>query len=295
MTLEPVRASGGLVFRPGETGVEVLIVHRPRYDDWSLPKGKREPGETPEATAVREVAEETGQVAHIVAPLEEIAYELPDGRRKEVAYFAMRPVSERTFHPNEEVDECRWVPVGEAADLLTYERDRRMATETDLASLTENGIIYLIRHAVAESRQGWEGDDRLRPLTEKGWRQAEAIADWLGSSQVDLILSSPYARCRQTVEPLSRRTGIPTVDEPALAEGAQVQALLSRIAAVAGLNIVMSSHGDVIPELLRALDRRGVDLIADDGSTQWRKGSMWVIELAEGTPIRAAYRPPPQV
>ena len=120
---EVVRAAGGVVWRPGPDGrPEVLAVHRPKYDDWSLPKGKLDPGEEPEAAALREVEEETGLRCRLGPPLGSLAYEDRKGRSKEVRYWAMT-VDAGAFAPNQEVDEVRWVPVAGARDVLSYERD----------------------------------------------------------------------------------------------------------------------------------------------------------------------------
>jgi len=118
-----IEAAGGLVWRPSaEGGVEVLVVHRPRYDDWSLPKGKLGPGEAPQAAAVREVAEETGLSCAVGRPLPEIRYLDHRGRPKRVRYWTMTPLG-GDFTPNAEVDEVRWLERAAAADLLTYEHD----------------------------------------------------------------------------------------------------------------------------------------------------------------------------
>ncbi|GMU77796.1 MAG: hypothetical protein AMXMBFR46_05940 [Acidimicrobiia bacterium] len=121
-----VRAAGGVVVRHGTTGAEVLLVHRPRYDDWSFPKGKRDPGETDEQTALREVTEETGLTCHLGAALPEVHYHDSRGRPKVVRYWIMSvdPHGRGSFTPNHEVDETRWCPPGEAADLLSYAHDR---------------------------------------------------------------------------------------------------------------------------------------------------------------------------
>ena len=117
-----IRAAGGVVVREGERGAEVLIVHRPRYDDWSLPKGKAEPGEDDKRCALREVEEETGLVCELGAELPGTIYRDARGRRKRVRYWLMRPVGGSLAFEHE-VDAGRWLPVGLAPDLLSYERD----------------------------------------------------------------------------------------------------------------------------------------------------------------------------
>lgn len=121
-----VRAAGGVVWRPGGRGwglAEILLVHRPRYDDWTLPKGKAEPAESDEACALREVEEETGLRCILGVHLADVAYRDRLDRPKVARYWAMRQVSGR-FEPNAEVDRVEWLTVDDAARRLTYERDR---------------------------------------------------------------------------------------------------------------------------------------------------------------------------
>jgi 8-oxo-dGTP diphosphatase len=130
-----VRAAGGLVWRPAvigdpsgatDLGVEVVLIHRPRYDDWSFPKGKLDRGESWEDAARREVEEETGLRCELGEELPPARYLDSKGRHKLVRYWAMRAVGIGPWSPNREVDRRRWVPLGEAAELLTYEHDRRL-------------------------------------------------------------------------------------------------------------------------------------------------------------------------
>ncbi len=116
--MSEVRAAGGLIFRDGR----VLLVHRPRYDDWSIPKGKLEPGESWEEAAVREVEEETGLVGELGEEAGRTAYTDSAGREKEVRYYLMESRGEPAAR--NEVDEARFVPLAEALDLLSYDRDR---------------------------------------------------------------------------------------------------------------------------------------------------------------------------
>lgn len=122
-----VRAAGGVVVRSGPDGPEVLVVHRPRYDDWSFPKGKQDAGETDEQTALREVAEETGLTCRLGAPLPTVRYRDHQDRPKVVHYWVMHPTVDAAFVPNDEVDEVRWLAPAAAAELLSYEHDRAIA------------------------------------------------------------------------------------------------------------------------------------------------------------------------
>ena len=120
-----VLAAGGVLARRGPDGLEVLVVHRPRYDDWSFPKGKCDAGETFEQTAAREVAEETGLEVAFGVELPSVRYHDHKGRPKLVRYWSMRVLG-GTFEPNDEVDEVRWLTVEAARALLSYEHDRAL-------------------------------------------------------------------------------------------------------------------------------------------------------------------------
>jgi len=126
-TQVPIRAAGGVVWRAGSEGAaEVVLVHRPKYDDWSLPKGKAEQGETDADTALREVAEETGLRCRLGTEVASTSYVDSQGRPKVVRYWMMEIEADDGFIPNREVDELRWCSVDEASSLLTYEHDRAL-------------------------------------------------------------------------------------------------------------------------------------------------------------------------
>jgi 8-oxo-dGTP diphosphatase len=132
VTEQVVRAAGGVVIRESERGPEVALVHRPRYDDWSLPKGKRDPGETDEQCAVREVEEETGLRCTLGRELLPTKYVDRKGRPKIVRYWEMTPTGSRPFAANDEIDELAWVSLDEAPDLLTYPHDAEVVTNVPL-------------------------------------------------------------------------------------------------------------------------------------------------------------------
>jgi 8-oxo-dGTP diphosphatase len=132
-----IQAAGGLVVRDGE----LALVHRPRYDDWTLPKGKLDPGESFEEAALREVEEETGLRCRLVRDLPPVRYRDNKGRPKVVRYWLMEAESDPGFTPNDEVDELRWASPREALELLTYDRDRDVvrAAEADVRGDAEGG------------------------------------------------------------------------------------------------------------------------------------------------------------
>ncbi len=132
-----VRAGGGVVRRRTQNGkVEYALVHRPRYDDWSLPKGKVDPGETDEEAALREVEEETGVRCTLGPELEATRYRDRKGQLKQVRYWLMEPVDSKTpkFRPNHEIDEVRWCSAADAGKLLSHDHDRKLIAEAEARS-----------------------------------------------------------------------------------------------------------------------------------------------------------------
>lgn len=151
--------------------------------------------------------------------------------------------------------------------------------------------VYLVRHAVAVGRSSWDGEDRQRPLTKKGQRQAKALPGVLGGADVHRVLTSPAARCRDTVQPLAARLGVDVEDADELAEGASAERAveLARVLATKDGDTVLCTHGDLIPEVLRALARDGM---AWDGELRFAKGSTWVLRFDGDRCVDAEYRPP---
>ncbi len=160
-----IPAAGALLWRPGGQGREVVLVHRPRYDDWSFPKGKCLPGEHVLITAVREVAEETEIEIILGRKLRTVRY-LSDGRPKQVDYWAARPAAQAAdgaeepaepapFTPNEEVDELAWLPLTAAGDRLTYQHDTEVLAEFASAPAATRAIV-LVRHASARNKKAWQ-------------------------------------------------------------------------------------------------------------------------------------------
>lgn len=150
-------------------------------------------------------------------------------------------------------------------------------------------VLYLVRHAKAGSRWDFDGPDDERPLTTEGRRQAAAIADRLDGVTVTRVLSSPYRRCVQTVEPLAERRGLAVEPTRALAEGRPFEPVLGFLADLAD-GSVLCTHGDVLPDVLRALARRGMEVVGPDDQ---RKGVLWELERDDTEIVRGWAVPPP--
>jgi 8-oxo-dGTP diphosphatase len=283
-----IKASGGVLLWPSADGLRVLLVHRPRYNDWTFPKGKDEPGETAEQAAIREVAEETGQIPRLLGLVGSTEYANGDGSKR-VAWYAMRTGEPQEFVPNSEVDQIRWATSVEALELLSYDEDRRLLATLDTEALATTGTLYLVRHGAAGERQEWNGEDSLRPLSKKGLRQATGLVGLLAGRDIEVILTSPYLRCRQTVEPLAEATGLKIIEHPALAEAETGKSSRDLARDMAGTNAVLCSHGDVIPALLDWMASRGLPL---QPPFDCKKGSTWEIEVRAGEFRRARYLPP---
>jgi 8-oxo-dGTP diphosphatase len=152
-------------------------------------------------------------------------------------------------------------------------------------------VLYLVRHAKAGSRHNWIGDDRERPLTKGGWQQAQALVKPLRKLATGTLVSSPYLRCTQTLQPLAERLARKVDADERLAEGGSFGDVLEMLAALAD-GSVLCSHGDVIPDTIAALERRGCRIASEP---DWRKASTWVLERDDGEIVRATCWPPPDV
>lgn len=288
-----IQAAGGLVFRISPKGnLKVLLAHRPSYDDWGLPKGKADGKETPEQTALREVLEETGYRCRIVAPVGTTRYRI-DGGVKEVSWFAMRPLPDSPgFKKNKEVDEIRWLTPRKAKALCDYENDRATIAEAGLKKLSKTGTLFLVRHVTAGDRSKWTGVDAIRPLTKKGRREAQAMAELLQGRGIERIYSSPYTRCVQTMEPLAEAIGAKVIEHDALAEGPDVDAAYELCDELVGYNAVLCSHGDVIPAVINRMMWAGLIL---ESRFYCSKGSIWEVDLDAGRFAHARYIPPSNI
>jgi 8-oxo-(d)GTP phosphatase len=255
----PVLAAGAVVWRPAHDGVQVLLVHRPRYDDWSFPKGKLDAGEHLLAAAVREVAEETGVTSRLGLPLPRQQYDLAGGATKRVYYWAAQPVDPARdhraddFQPTHEVDQVAWAGPDEARDRLSYVRDVDVLDAFAVGPYRSNPLIVL-RHSEALARASWTGDDRERPLTAAGEAQAHALAPLLQAYGVRTVVSSDAVRCVATVRPYADAAGLRVeVDHRLSEEGARE--VPGRTVALAARDeaLVVCSHRPVLPSILGAL------------------------------------------
>lgn len=285
---KPILAAGAVLWRPHDvTGTpEVAIIHRPRYDDWSLPKGKVDPDETEPVTAVREIEEETGFHAHLGRRLTTVSYPV-DQAVKKVRYWAARSVGGE-FTANDEADDLKWLPAPQAMTALTYTHDRKVLRRF-LKMPADTQTVMIVRHATAGSRTRYKGDDRQRPLDKHGRAQAESLVGQLLSFGAGELFAADRVRCQQTLDPLAEELGVEIRSEPALTEEAYAdnrKAGRQRILEIADAttNPVICTQGKVIPDLIAWWCES--DGVRPDKSRN-RKGSTWVLSLAGGRLIAA--------
>jgi len=290
----PIPAAGGAVWRTGADGtLETAVVHRPKYDDWSLPKGKLDAGEHALVAAVREVDEETGLQVAVGRRSVQTRYPTRNGPKR-VDYWVMQAVG-GSFAVNDEVDELRWLPVPAATALLSHEHDRAVLQDLARTDVPLMPRVLLVRHASAGDRSEWAGPDATRPLDRRGRAQAAALTAVLPAFAPVRLLTAPPVRCRQTMDPLAEATGLPVGELPELGEEgftadpqAGVDVVRGWLADASGPTVICS-QGGAIPSVLSALGVRW----HDSAGALWppsAKGSVWALGGRPGALAADYYR-----
>jgi len=261
-TADTVEAAGAVVWKMVDGKARILLVHRTQHKDVSLPKGKVDPGETLPHTAVREIAEETGFVVVLGAPLGTVEYRLPNGRDKIVHYWSAEvdagQAERHSYEANGEIFALEWVPLAKAAKHLTYAHDadvvERFAAQMD-AGLARTFALIVLRHGKAMPHEQWDGPDHTRPLLHRGLEQSRSVAGGIAAFGPEVLVSSTAARCVATIAPVAELLGREVKHSRGISQDAytgdaarvrrQVEKRLSR-----RVGVVLCSHGPVIPQVI---------------------------------------------
>jgi 8-oxo-dGTP pyrophosphatase MutT (NUDIX family)/phosphohistidine phosphatase SixA len=282
-----IRAAGAVAWRPGPDGDEVLLVHRAKYDDWSLPKGKQEPDEPLPVTAAREVLEETGATITLGRHLAPVRYKV-NGNPKQVDFWVAQVVAvDETAVPNHEVDEVAWLPVADAVERVSYKQD--LAVLAEFAGNPPDTVpLILLRHAKALPRSEWKRADDDRPLDKAGAADAVTLASMLSCfAPRAAVVTSPAVRCVDTIRPYAARAGslVQAFDAlragPAAGPGPAAAQVFSLIAARDPA--IVCGHRENLPGLLEAavgfLDGKAVP---DKIAKPLPKGAFLVLHMMAG-------------
>lgn len=280
-------AAGGVVWRESkDSKIELAIVHRPKYDDWTFPKGKLDTGEELISCAYREILEETGLAIELGPYLGEIAYEAVDGP-KQVTYWAAKALSSsKDFHANNEVDLLEWHNFESASKKLTRDSDREIL-EIFKKSPYQGTKLIMLRHAKALARSEWQSGDEDRPLDNLGQLQAKrmhAIYQVFGISQIH---TSDAVRCYDTVIGLTNTLKIEPVITSKLSEytfeknkdkSLEYALELTETSRATGETILLCSHNPVLPRMLERVTKKSDIELPEN---KLKPGDAWVLFLGK--------------
>ena len=273
-----ILAAGAVLWRKSEKKkIEVLIIHRPKYDDWTFPKGKAEIGEPLIACAYREVLEETNIESAFGPYLGEVEYLTNDGKKK-VSFWSAKVVKEKEFKPNAEVDQLKWVEVTKVKELLTLDTDRKILEQFLQIELDTKPLI-LLRHAQAVTRDEWQGEDDDRPLDSYGQNQAKRLLAMYQVFNLEQIHSSDAVRCYDTVVAIAKGLNIKLEVTGKLSESTfkkDKEKAFDYAKDLMKLNesVLLCSHNPILPKMLNKLTKKS-EVDADEGKLLPADG--WVI------------------
>lgn len=259
MAGRPISAAGVVALDASEPEPRVLLVHRPAYDDWSLPKGKLHAGEALPACAVREALEETGVRVRLEAPVGDITYPIGSGL-KTVHYWRASAIESSPRPPDAEVDKVAWVPVRTALARMSYGDERAMVDKA--LALPASTAFLIVRHGKAMLRKNWTGRDQARPVDARGRKQSAALVPLLDAYAVGRLDSSTSTRCVQTFKPYAKASGLEVrgwstlSEELAKGNDKAVTKLMRRLVAEASgarMPTAVCGHRPVLPTMLVAL------------------------------------------
>ncbi|MDR0488017.1 MAG: NUDIX hydrolase [Propionibacteriaceae bacterium] len=256
-TPAPIWAAGAVPLRGVDDEREVLLVHRPAYDDWTLPKGKARSRELLPSTAVREVGEEASAKIRLGSPLTPVRYPISQ-RMKIVSWWVGVTLSSTKHSANEEVDKAKWMNPDKALTTLTYADEREILTEA--LTLPSTTPMIILRHAKAKNREGWRKADHLRPLSSQGRSQLSYVSQILSPFGVTKLVSSSATRCVSTLQEYAKAQGLKITTTEGLTEekateretGAYMQRLALKVGS-SGKPTVVCGHRPVIPTMLTSL------------------------------------------
>ena len=273
-----ILAAGAVLWRKGEKKkIEVLIIHRPKYDDWTFPKGKAEIGEPLIACAYREVLEETNIETAFGPYLGEVEYLTNDGKKK-VSFWSAKVIKEKEFNSNAEVDQLKWVEVTKVKEMLTLDTDRKIL-EQFLQIEPDTKPLVLLRHAKAVTRDEWQGEDDDRPLDSYGQNQAKRLLAMYQVFNLEQIHSSDAVRCYDTVVAIAKGLNIKLEVTGKLSESTfkkDKEKAFDYAKDLMKLNesVLLCSHNPILPKMLNKLTKKS-EVDADEGKLLPADG--WVI------------------
>ena len=275
---EAISAAGAVVWRKHKDNfTEVAIIHRPKNDDWSFPKGKIEVGESLIACAHREVLEETNLQTEFGPHLGQVEYFTPDGLKK-VTYWSAKVIAEKPFRTNSEVDQLKWIPITKVIEVLTNETDKEIFDKFVKVKFNSKPFI-LLRHAKAITRDEWQGEDDDRPLSSSGQNQAMRLLSTYQVFNIDQIHSSDAVRCYDTVKSMAKGLDIKLEVSSKLSENTYKKDKEKAFDYVSELvkedkSILICSHNPILPKMLNKLTKKS-EIEADEDKLSPADG--WVI------------------
>ncbi len=296
-----VIAAGAVIWRREKKKVEIAIVHRPRYDDWTIPKGKLEGSESLVGCAFRECQEETG-LNFVFGPfIGSVEYPTVDGH-KHVSYWAAQYIRhDRAFVPSEEVDEILWLTVADAMKKLTRDSDKEILNRF-LDTPYDATPLVLLRHAKALAREEWQGEDEDRPLDVLGQNQAKRMISNFHPFAIAEIHTSDAVRCYDTVISLARALNL----DPAITKNVSEYTFkknkdkaleyakeLAHVVSETQTPTILCSHNPVLPKMLGKLIKKSKVADKELPAGKLQPGDAWIVFLKKKKVVQVDFIPAP--